>query len=127
MHIVTFYQDVPCQLCTSFLFIKTYLAFYAHSRFLMKMCLTSYADPRFSLRCASLIVRSGSKSTMPFSPFENEVRPGVVHTLQDFSFAEVKIFVVIKQGGDIWLPYQIKKEELAVHRKTLRLSSFLQV
>ena len=41
--------------------------------------------------------RSENKSTMQFSPLEKEVRLGVVHTLQAFSFAEVKIVVLIKQ------------------------------
>ena len=44
-------------------------------------------------KSAQFIGRSVNKSTMQFSPFENEVRPGDVHTLQEFLFAEVKIFV----------------------------------
>ena len=70
-----------------------------------------------------IIGRSENESMMPF---KNEVRPGVVHTLQGFSFAEVKMFVLIKQGRQIWLPYRLKEEELAINRKNLRWSSALR-
>ena len=73
------------------------------------------------------IGRSENKNTTQFSPFEDEVRPEDEHTLQDFSFAEVKIFVLIKQGGQIWLPYHLMKEEPALSRKNLQQSSALQV
>ena len=73
------------------------------------------------------IGRSDNKSTMQFSPFENEVLPGVVHALQEFLFAEVKIFVLIKQGGHIWPPYRLKKERLAMNKRNLQRSSALQV
>ena len=73
------------------------------------------------------IGRSENKSTMQISPLENEVRPGVVHTLQEFLFAEVKIFVLIEQGGHISPPYRLKKEELKMNRKSLGQSSALQV
>ena len=59
------------------------------------------------------IGRSENKGTMQLSRFKNEVRPGVVHTLQEFLSAEVKIFVLIKQCGHIWPPYRLKKKELA--------------
>ena len=64
---------------------------------------------------------------MQFSPLENEIRPGVVHTLREILFTEVKIFVLIDQGGHISPPYQLKKEELAMNRKNVRRSLALQV
>ena len=66
------------------------------------------------------IRRSENKNMMQFSLFENEVRPGVVHPLQESLFAEVKIFVLIKQGEQIWPPYRLKKEELAMNRRNLQ-------
>ena len=42
---------------------------------------------------------SEKKNTTQSLPFEDEVRPGVANTPQEFSFAEVKISVLIKQGG----------------------------
>ena len=47
------------------------------------------------------IGRSDNKSTMQFSPFEDEVTPGTVKNPQDFSFEAAKISVLIKQSGRI--------------------------
>ena len=73
------------------------------------------------------IGRSENKNMMQFSSLENEIRPGVVHTLQEFLFTEVKIFVLIDQGGHISPSYRLKKEELAMNRKNVRRSLALQV
>ena len=69
MHFVTFYEDVPCQLCTSSIFMKMFLVNYAHLRFyedvpcqlcisslFMKMYLFNYAHLHFLLRCDSSTV-----------------------------------------------------------------------
>ena len=47
--------------------------------------------------------RSENKNAMQFSMFEDEIRPGVVNIPENFLFIEVKIFVLIKQDGHIWL------------------------
>ena len=49
----------------------------------------------------SSIGRSDNKNMMQFLPFENEIRPRVVHTLQAFLFVKVKIFVLITQSVHI--------------------------
>ena len=75
----------------------------------------------------NLTERPETTSMTQFSLFEDEVGPGVVKTLLDFSFAEVKIFVPIKQVGHIWLPYRLMKEELAMNRQKFTRTIALQV
>ena len=61
---------------------------------------------------------------MQFSPFEDEIRPGVVNTQQDFLFAEAKIFVLMKQGAHIWLPYRLtERRTYHVQEKLMMLIS----
>ena len=46
---------------------------------------------------------SENKSMTQASPCEDEVRPGVANTSQKLSFTEVRVLVLIKQSGQIWL------------------------
>ena len=63
-----------------------------------------------------------------FSPFKGKVRPGVANSLQELSFTEVTIPVLIKQGGQIWLAHPTMMDTLAVKGKTdFRQSSPLLV
>ena len=52
-----------------------------------------------------------------FLPFANEVRPGLAIIFQDLLFTDVKIFVLMKQNGQILLPYSQLRNGLAVNRK----------
>ena len=45
-------------------------------------------------------------------------KPGDANALQDLSFTEIKIIVVAKQDGQIWLSYSQLKNELAANRKS---------
>ena len=64
--------------------------------------------PAFSMGC------SENKSTIQFSPFEDEATPGAVIIMQDLSFSEVGYHTVVE-------------EELVRNRKNLRQSSALRV
>ena len=64
-----------------------------------------------------LIGRSENKGLALFTPFEDEARPGVVNILQNNSFTEVTIFVVIRQNGRIWLPYPRMMDAIASNIK----------
>ena len=65
----------------------------------LKFCKTEYkaiTSLRFKSFCSlDRIGRSENKSTTQFSLFENELGPEVINTPQDFSFPEIKIFVLI--------------------------------
>ena len=56
------------------------------------------------------------------------VRLGAANTSQELSFIEVSVLVLIKQRGQIWLPYpEMKSEPVAANMKRLRRLSTLQV
>ena len=60
---------------------------------------------------------SENKGLALFTQFEDEARPGVVNILQNNSFTEVRIFVLIRQNGRIWLPYLRITDAIAANIK----------
>ena len=60
---------------------------------------------------------------MLFSPFEDEVRPGVISTQQELLFTEVTILVLIKQGGQTSLQYPRKNDALKNSEKLLAITT----
>ena len=55
-----------------------------------------------------------------FSPFKDEVKPGVASTPEDLSFKVVTVLDLIKLGGQIRLSHPRMKDALAANRIHLR-------
>ena len=60
------------------------------------------------------------------STFEDKVRPGVAKIPQQLSVTEITILFLIKQGGQIFLPYPRKRDALDENRKELTTVFYTQ-
>ena len=53
-----------------------------------------------------------------FFQIDDKVRPGAAVTLQELSFSEVTVLVLIKHSGQIWIAYLRMRDAITPNLKT---------